>query len=171
MKPSGDSAGQSGEKLVSVARIGKPTGLRGELKLYPYLGQDDLSRISCLFVRARDGRTSELQIAYLRQAGKDTLIVKFSGIENREQAGKIAGLHLLARAGDLPPTGEGECYAFELVGMSVLGPGGEFLGRIEDLTPTPSYFILEAGRLSVPLTDEFVEEIDKQRGILKLKRL
>lgn len=171
VKPSGDSTGQSGEELVSVGRIGKATGLRGELKLYPYLGQDDLSRISCFFVRARDGRTFDLQIAYLRRAGKDTLIVKFSGVESKEQAEEIAGLHLLARAGDLPPTGEGEFYAFELVGMSILGPGGEFLGRVESLTPTPSYFILESGRLSVPLTDEFIGEIDRQKGILKLKRL
>ncbi|MEO0249516.1 MAG: ribosome maturation factor RimM [candidate division WOR-3 bacterium] len=171
MKPSGDSTGQSGENLVSVGRIGKATGLRGELRLYPYLESDDLSRISCFLVHTRDGKDIELQIAYIRRAGKGALAVKFSGIDCKEQAREIAGLQLLARAGDLPPTGEGEFYAFELVGMEILGPGGEHLGRVEDLTPTPSYFILEAGRLSVPLTEELVGEIDKQRGFLRLKRL
>jgi len=171
VKPSGDPAGLAGENLVSVGRIGKATGLRGEVKLHPYLEPDDLSRISRFFVKTKEARVIELSVAYLKRQGKDTLVVKFSEMENREQAREIAGLHLLARVGDLPRIREGEFYAFELVGMSVLGPGGEFLGMVEDLTPTPSYFILEAGRLSVPLTREFVGEIDREKGILRLKRL
>ncbi len=171
VRPPGDPAGPFGESLVSVGRIGRTTGLKGELNLLPYLEPDDLSRISCFFVREKDGRTVELRMAYIRRTGKGSLVVKFSGIDKPELAREIAGLQLLAMAGDLPPAGEGEFYAFELVGMSVLGPEGEFLGRVEDLTPTPFYFILEAGRLSVPLTREFIGEIDRGKGILRLKRL
>ncbi|MGB9589401.1 MAG: ribosome maturation factor RimM [candidate division WOR-3 bacterium] len=170
MKPSGKSAGRGSKDLVSVGRIGKATGLKGELNLHPYLEVDGLSAISRFFVQTRDGHTTELKMAYLRHKGKDTLVVKFFGIESPEKAREIAGLHLLARAEDLPATAEGEIYAFELVGMSVLGPGGEFLGKVEDLTQTPSYFILELDRLSIPLTGEFVSEIDRNKGILKLKR-
>lgn len=171
MKPSGDPAGPAGENLVSVGRIGKATGLRGEVKLYPYLEPDDLSSISRFFVNTREGGIIELRVAYVRQTGRGALVTKFSGIESKEQAREIVGLHLLARTEDLPRICEGEFYAFELVGMSVLGPGGEFLGKVEDLIPTPSYFIIEAGKLSVPLTQEFVSEIDREKGIIRLKRL
>jgi len=171
VKISGESAGPCGEDLVSVGRIGKASGTGGELRFYPYLEPDEVAGIPRFFVNRREFGLVELRAERIRKGVRGTLVIKFAGIETREQAREITGLDLLARTDDLPRIREGEFYAFELVGMSVIGPGGEFLGIVEGLTQTPLYFILEAGGLSVPLTREFVGEIDREKRVVRLKRL
>jgi 16S rRNA processing protein RimM len=75
------------------------------------------------------------------------------------------GAELAVPRGELPPTGEGEYYAFQLVGLEVEEEGGGLLGRVQAVQPGVANDILEldSGPL-LPLVDACVREVDLERG-------
>jgi len=61
----------------------------------------------------------------------------------------------------LPPTAEGEFYAFELVGLEVLEEGGRVLGRVEAVHPGPANDSLDlGGGVLLPLVEACIREVD-----------
>ena len=85
---------------------------------------------------------------------------------------QLAAAHRDARRGaeltvpreDLPPTGENEYYAFQLVGLEVEEEGGRPLGRVAAVQPSVANDVLEldSGDL-LPLVDACVLEVDLER--------
>jgi len=65
----------------------------------------------------------------------------------------------------LPPTAEGEYYAFELVGLEVVEEGGSSLGRVAEVAPGVANDVLqlESG-LALPLVEACVREVDLEGG-------
>jgi 16S rRNA processing protein RimM len=62
---------------------------------------------------------------------------------------------------ELPPTEEGEYYAFELVGLAVEEEGGRELGRVENVAPGVANDVLELDSgVALPLVEACVREID-----------
>jgi 16S rRNA processing protein RimM len=65
----------------------------------------------------------------------------------------------------LPPTAEGEYYAFQLVGVEVEEEGGRVLGRVVQVAPGVANDVLELDSgLALPLVEDCVREIDLDRG-------
>ena len=65
----------------------------------------------------------------------------------------------------LPEPGEGEYYAFQLVGLEVEEVGGERLGRVTDVSSGPANDVLELDTgLALPLVDACVQEVDLDAG-------
>jgi 16S rRNA processing protein RimM len=75
------------------------------------------------------------------------------------------GAELTVRREDLPPTEEGEYYAFQLVGLTVTEEGGRELGRVADVAPGVANDVLEldAG-FALPLVEACVRAIDLDAG-------
>jgi 16S rRNA processing protein RimM len=75
------------------------------------------------------------------------------------------GAELSVPRGELPPTAEGEYYAFELVGLGVEEEGGRSLGRVAQVVPGVANDVLELdSRVALPLVEACVREIDLERG-------
>jgi len=65
----------------------------------------------------------------------------------------------------LPPTAEGEYYAFQLVGLEVEEEGGRTLGRVAQVAPGVANDVLELDSgLALPLVEACVREVDLERG-------
>jgi len=65
----------------------------------------------------------------------------------------------------LPPLGEDEYYAFQLVGLAVEEDGGRFLGRVADVVDYPANDVLELDSgLSLPLVEACVRSVDVEGG-------
>jgi hypothetical protein len=65
----------------------------------------------------------------------------------------------------LPPTEEGEYYAFQLVGLEVEEEGGETLGRVTEIASGPANDVLELDTgLALPLVDACVRKVDLAGG-------
>jgi len=65
----------------------------------------------------------------------------------------------------LPPLGEDEYYAFQLVGLSVEEDGGRFLGRVADVVDYPANDVLELDSgVSLPLVEACVRSVDVEGG-------
>jgi 16S rRNA processing protein RimM len=74
------------------------------------------------------------------------------------------GAELTVPRSELPPTGEDEYYAFELVGLEVEEEGGRALGPVAAVQPGVANDVLElhSGYL-LPLVDACVLEVDHER--------
>jgi 16S rRNA processing protein RimM len=75
------------------------------------------------------------------------------------------GADLTLPRSELPPTEEGEYYAFELVGLAVVEAGGRELGHVTEVAPgvANDSLVLDSG-LALPLVDSCVLEVDLPGG-------
>src|SRR6185503_20168673 len=132
---------ESGE-LVTVARIVKTRGLRGEvvadlLTDFPerFTGLETL-----IAIRANGSRES-LRIAEHWFQGK-RLVLKFAGYDSIEAAQELLGYELAVPEAERVPLPENQFYTWELIGCRVETVGGEDLGTVREVTATGSVEIL-----------------------------
>jgi 16S rRNA processing protein RimM len=140
----------TGPDRVKVGKVGRPHGLDG-----------------AFFVEepSDDGRWFE-KGARLLAGGADAEVV----IARRGAGGRPVirldrpvprGTTLEVPRSALPPTAEGEFYAFELVGLEVLEEGGRVLGRVEAVHPGPANDSLDlGGGVLLPLVEACIREVD-----------
>src|SRR5207249_316890 len=96
------------------------------------------------------------------------LLVAFAGVETREDAEALVGATLLVFREDLEAPAAGEMFQGDLIGLTAVDEQGVTLGIVEDLWssgPVPNLVIRGArGELMVPFVDEFVIEVDVEKG-------
>jgi 16S rRNA processing protein RimM len=109
---------------------------------------------------------SEVQVAgsvrtIERRSGTDEKpILRLSGVAGREGADGIRHSDLLVDRALAPPLQEGEYWAEDLEGCTVLTADGTPLGRVDALRALPSCEVLEVGELLIPLVADAVREVD-----------
>jgi 16S rRNA processing protein RimM len=144
---------RSSTDLVSVGRAGKPHGLDGSF--FVERASDDPERFAVGAVLHVDGRPARVE-ASKRSGGRPVI---------RLDRAVPRGSELAIPREALPPTGEGEYYAFQLVGLEVEEEGGRILGRVADIVPGVANDVLELDSGSaLPLVDACVREVDLDRG-------
>lgn len=81
------------------------------------------------------------------------------------------GAELAVPRSELPPPGEAEYYAFELVGLEAVEEGGRQLGRVSEVQPGVANDVLELDSgLALPLVDACVLEVDLEEGRILIAR-
>ncbi len=159
-----------------VARVRRPHGVRGELAVEALTDEPDaiLAPGRRLFQGTNDGALwvdpktklpRELHVTGLRPV-KDGWLLTVEEIADRTEAERWNGRHLLALAEELSEPEEGEVFAHELVGMTLVDAvDGATLGEVIEFYDLPQGLLLEfrgpKGVHSVPFVDEFVEEVDR----------
>lgn len=157
------------EKLVSLGRITKPHGIRGELGVEcyaesPFVFED----VPGLTLRRPGSRPRTYQPLSCR-VHHDRVLLRLKGVEDRDAAEALRDMEILARQEDLPRADEHELFLFELEGLEVRLPDGSVLGRI-DLVDTGTgqeiwYILTPDGReILFPAADDFVLTLDPDQG-------
>ena len=100
---------------------------------------------------------------------KDRVLIRFNGIEGRDEAEAWKGAEVLARKADLPEPGEGEVYLHQLTGLVVRLEDGSLLGTVRDFIETPgqetwSIETPDGREVLLPVTEEFVLSVDLDQG-------
>ncbi len=92
--------------------------------------------------------------------------VAFKGIDDRDEADKLRGQEVQVDRDELPPPGEDELYAIDLIGFEVIGADGKVHGVVEDLEEAgPQDLLRLKGGALVPLG--LVKEVlSDQRSIV-----
>ena len=136
-------------ELVSVGRVGKPHGLDGSF--FVEQASEDARRFAVGATLHVDGEPAEV-VASKRSRGRPVI---------RLDHAAPRGAELAVPRSELPPTGENEYYAFQLVGLDVEEDGGLPLGRVAAVQPGVANDVieLESGAL-LPLVDACVLEVD-----------
>jgi 16S rRNA processing protein RimM len=124
----------SGEpEFLAVGRVIRPHGIKGDLTMKVLTDFPE---------RLRPGRTvyigdehQPFQINSARPHGQ-TLMIKFKGIDNREQAATYGGQTVFVQTEKVPRLPEGEYYFHQLLGLTVIDEKGQVLGTLDSILET-----------------------------------
>ncbi|HEU5066436.1 MAG TPA: ribosome maturation factor RimM [Gaiellaceae bacterium] len=138
---------------VQVGKVGRPHGLEGAFVVED--ASDDPDRFLVGGELLVDGEPARI-VESKRAGGRP--VIRFDRDVSR-------GAPLEVERSELPEPGEGEYYAFQLVGLEVEEAGGRKLGSVTEVTSGPANDVLELDTgLALPLVDACVQEVDLDAG-------
>lgn len=126
-----------GESWITVGRIVAAQGMNGEVRVYPESDFPDRFLVAGERWLRRPGQAQPESVK-LKQGRyipkKNLYVVKFEGINYRDQAEALRDVELLVPESDRPELDDGEFHVLDLVGLEVfLQDTGESIGRVVDL--------------------------------------
>jgi len=157
-------------RLIPLAEIARPHGVRGELRLKVYNRDSDLLlSLPEVLLQHTDGEQNLVKILHA-QRSNEAILMRIEGCDDRDHAEELRGAQLLVPRDAFPPIEEGEFYVCDLIGARVIAPDGE-VGTVEGLLPYPTCDALlirtPEGRLELPLLDGLVDEVDVAGGVVR----
>lgn len=146
---------------ICVGAIGGAFGVRGEVRLKSFCATaEDIATYGPLWTED-GGRSFSVRLTRPVTGG---LGARLSGIDSKEQADAFKGLTLWADRSALPSLPDDEFYHADLIGLTVVDPGGTELGRVRAIYDHGAGDILEiagaGGVLLVPFTRAAVPTVD-----------
>lgn len=166
MPNSGKSGKQDpGRQFLIVGYVRGQWGLKGEISVEVMTDfPDRFKPRKTLFI---DGCPLSIERS---RPDKSDFILKLSGIDDIDQAGKLRGKALEIPLDEAHPLPEGKYYRFQLVGLEVLTTAGESVGRITEILPTASndVYIVQGnrGEILIPAIADVVKSVDLEKGLL-----
>ena len=161
----GTAAGGINNDDPIVGVVGAPHGVRGEVKVHPRTDVADRfrkgSRLLC------DGM-GELVVASVR--GADVPIVRFDGVNTRNDAERIRGRNLRVSRAEARRAAKNAYLWADLLGLRVETPDGKALGLVSEVLRAGETDVLvvraEGSReeLLFPAIASVVREVDIARG-------
>jgi 16S rRNA processing protein RimM len=105
---------------------------------------------------------------------KGNMMVYLSGVDGRDAAEELKGRYLMVRACDARQLGEGEYWAHELVGMSVVDEGGLQLGEVSEVICRQAQDLLvvrggECTEFQVPFVEKFIKGVDADARVITIE--
>lgn len=152
------------EDLVTIARIVRPRGIRGELIAeiltdFPERFKDLKETTAVLPNAGRRGL--KLEEAWFQN---ERIVLKFEGIDSIEAADELRGSKICVPMSDAAALGDGEFFVWQLEGCSVVTIDGEALGTVKELMRTGGTEILVIGgkqkEFLVPFANAICVEVD-----------
>lgn len=144
-------------KLVTIARLLRARGNKGELAAFPLSARlGEVTRVIVNDVPMEVERT---------WTHGDRVIFKFKGVDTITDAERLAGADVSIPLEERPAASEGEYYQSDLVGCEVVDQTGRVLGTVRDFQETGGVPLLEirtqAGKeMLIPFAKAMVINID-----------
>ncbi len=157
----------TGQRRVVLGKVGGLYGVRGWVRLWSFTDPiDNLLDYRDLEL-GRGGCWETVRLAEGRVQG-ESLVVRFEGCADRDQAALLVGAELAVARERLPPAAEGEYYWADLVGLEVVTTGGVALGRVDHMMATGANDVMvvvgERERLLPFVPGQYVSEVDLAGG-------
>ncbi len=162
---------------VAVGKVVGVHGVKGEIKVFPYIPREEIADYIETFSSACkilyiDGTSYTLKGI---KRHKGTVLMKLQGLTRREDAEGLIGKEVFVDRHSLPELPEGEYYEFELVGMDVFTEDGKLLGELVNVFRTGSNDVYEVrgplGEVLLPAIDDVVLDVDVEHKRLRVRLL
>jgi len=153
--------------LLLIGRVTGAFGVRGDVRIGTFT-EDPLAIARYRDLLKADGSPALTVLS--ARAAKGGVIARCKGVETKEQADALRGLRLHIPRAALPEPDEDEFYLADLIGMAVVGPGGEPMGVIKSVQDFGAGDILEIDARDgsptwyLPFTREAVPEVNIAQG-------
>lgn len=160
---------QEKELLISIGRITNSFGLTGEVKVQPLTDFPERFDTISSVILSRTGKDEEIVAKVTRVKYVSKFVILKLNISNTiEEAKSLKGLYLWIEKEELHPLPTGSFYIFDLIGLDVYLPNGEFVGKVKDVQRLPSndLFVVSNNEkeMLIPALKEFVEELNPASG-------
>jgi len=148
-------------EFLNVARVLRPWGVRGELKL-EILGSraQDILDAKRVYL-GDDRRPVQVERARLHSG---VAIVKLAGCDTPEQADALRGASLSIALSDAVPLRPNQYYQFQILGLAAVTVEGETLGTVVEIIETGAHDVYVVagprGEILIPARREFVMRVD-----------
>ncbi|MCR5147338.1 MAG: ribosome maturation factor RimM [Eubacterium sp.] len=173
--------------LTERFRIGvitKTHGIKGEVTVFPTT--DDSERFNYLencYIKTKN-EYKPVTVTD-NKFFKNTVILKFDGIDSIEEAEKYIKCELYVDREDAVSLEEGEVYLADMIGMEVVLEDRSSLGTLKDYMETPAQLIFvvelseevkknhgdKISEIMIPDVPEFIKEVDVETGRMTVKLL
>jgi 16S rRNA processing protein RimM len=118
---------------VTVGRIGRPHGIRGDVVIGVRTDEPELRFAVGSRLDTNPADVGPLTVAVMRWHS-GSLLVRFAGVTDRDAAAALGGTWLTVDSGTLAtPEDPDEFRDHDLVGLSVRTPDGTVVGTVEDV--------------------------------------
>ena len=159
------------EDLVAIAKIVKCQGLKGEVKLLPFIM--DLALKGCkgkIYTIDSTGEALEREPELIRPH-KNLWVIRFKGINSINEAQSLIDQTVAVDKSFFPELSPGNYYWFEILGLEVYDEENTFYGEIEKVFSTGSndVYVVKSqneDEFLLPATKEIVKKIDLKRNRL-----
>lgn len=151
--------------MVTIARVVKPQGRKGEIAIEPISDQpgrfEGLHRV---FVPAPGGAAQSLTVTD-RWPHKGRMVLKLAGVDSIDEAERLRGMDLRIPEEDLAALPPGSYYHHELRGLQVVDESGRELGLVADILETGAgadVLVVRgaSGETLLPLVSTFIVKVD-----------
>ncbi len=167
------AAGTAAGEYVLIGKVSQAHGLRGEIKVYPYSGQQGnfLGYKKIFLAAGEDEARIPYSVESSRVQGK-LVRLKLSGVTSRNDAELLVGRAVWLRCRDLPRLGKDEYYWSDLIGKLAVTDEGRELGRVKSVMATAAHDILtvtdHGHEYLIPLGAGFLVRLDENEVVLNL---
>ena len=123
--------------LVELGRVTRPHGIRGEVRVQlHWAGRETLEHVREITLMREGESLGVRRVEAARRADKAVLL-RLAGVRDRDAAEALRGLTVHVPRESLPPPEDGEYYLCDLVGATVVAPGGT-VGEVTEIRVHPS---------------------------------
>ncbi len=146
------------EKIL-IGKIVNAVALKGEVKVYTYSNPQRYEEINEIYVENEPHRIEKVRFQ------GNTVILKLTGIDDRNAAEACKGKNVYIEESELPELPEDTYYIRDLIGMKVVGDDGEIIGALSDVLQNTAQDVYEVKSESgknvlIPGVSEFILDID-----------
>lgn len=161
--------------FVVIGRVRRAHGTSGEVCVEPITDfPERFISLRELLIKGEGETPRPLEVVGLRWKG-ELALVKLAGVDDRTEAGKLAGALVGVRRGQVAPVGEDEYYHFDLVGCRVLDEKGEQVGVVEDVLRMPAndvLVVIDGGReMLIPTIKQVIKRVSIEERLIIIERI
>ncbi|MGN0806999.1 MAG: ribosome maturation factor RimM [Candidatus Coproplasma sp.] len=158
------------EEFLTVAKIVKPQGIRGEVKVISMTDDvEDLTEFTKVYIGG-----NPYKMLNVRPCGGDCAIVALSGVFDRNSAELLRGLNVEVKRVDAPTLPEGRFYIADVIGCKIVSEDGAEIGTVISITPARSdiYEVEKPDKthLIFPAAQGVIENIDVEGRVVTLNK-
>lgn len=151
-------------KLVMIGAVVRAHALRGTVKVRVIAeAADEFSHLRQVHLQRGDQALGEYVIEDL-QVANDGLLVKFRGVNDRNQAEQLRGTEVMVALEECLPPAPDEFYHFDLIGLPVFTASDEPLGEIVEILryPANDVWVIRRGASEklIPAIDSVIQKVD-----------
>lgn len=152
--------------MVELGKIGRPHGVRGEMRLFLHNPSSELVFHLDEFWIAPDEHATP--VSYGIRSVKDSakfFILSLKGVQHRDAAQTLCGHRVYVPRDLLPTLDNGEFYVNDLIGIVVThNTDGTCLGRIVGSREQGGIEVVtvsdDSREIQIPIVDDFVVDLD-----------
>jgi 16S rRNA processing protein RimM len=165
------SAARAFGDLVTIGRVVKPQGRKGEVLTEPFTDRSDrFPTLRRAYVPGPGGAAREVRVLSC-WPHKGRFVLKLEGVDSIDGAECYRGAEIRIGEEELAPLPEGSYYHHQLRGLRVEDAEGTLLGEVADIVPTggeAAVLVVRGarGETLLPLAAPFVKRVDLAGGRL-----